>query len=247
MGLCYIRKLYLLEDGGLPSVFDFGRWRVIKGAISKGGFFFKVSLLNISGRKPPPFNNFCQHKKDSANERIAFKDAISSLSAIYGLRTHVTGKKHCHARKIQRPDDPTNPQAALCVCSIEKDKKDNLLCRTESFCDAVSNEFEKILKYNNDSSDSSSKRIRQYADGGVDFVKRFKRQNLETGSDNVTPIRGSSPEKPSDDLLFVEKEKENSTGRFKWALCYDKGKEKGLFKRYSSRLSVKEAFSRQNL
>ncbi|KAI7891643.1 uncharacterized protein EV154DRAFT_481073 [Mucor mucedo] len=99
--------------------------------------------------------------------------------------------------------------------------------------------LKKILKYVDGPSDSSSKRIRQYADDGVVFVRRFKRQNLKTG--------GSSPEKPSADLLFVEKERENSSGRFKWALCYDKGKDKGLFKRYSSHLSVKEAYSKKNL
>lgn len=67
--------------------------------------------------------------------------------------------------------------------SIEKDKTNELKRRNELFCEVMENRFEKILKYEKDNSEQSKKRIRQYAQDGIDFVKRFKRQQTQPPSE----------------------------------------------------------------
>ncbi|KAG1285867.1 hypothetical protein G6F62_007926 [Rhizopus arrhizus] len=147
-------------------------------------------------------------------------------------------------------NDPTIQdiyKTALNVFSFDKDTTNDLTRRTESFCDAMASQFPKILKYEKDYSEKSIKRLRQYAEDGIDFARQFKRRQLYTESPSVTPIRATTPEKPSGDLTFVTNERAQSAGKFNWALCYEKGRAAGMFNRYSSHISLKQAFSRNTL
>ncbi|KAI9354743.1 hypothetical protein BD770DRAFT_392130 [Pilaira anomala] len=116
-----------------------------------------------------------------------------------------------------------------------------------SFCDTMISQYEKILKYEDDRSENSRKRLRQYAKDGIEFAKQFRRRRLSLESPFVTPIRSRSPEKPNDDLIFVNNERFCSIGRFNWASFYKKGRDKGVFGRYSSHLTLKQAFTKGNL
>ncbi|OAD71192.1 hypothetical protein PHYBLDRAFT_66524 [Phycomyces blakesleeanus NRRL 1555(-)] len=139
-------------------------------------------------------------------------------------------------------DDPTIQdiyKTELNVFSFDKDTTNDLTRRTESFCDAMASQFVKILKY--------KKRLRQYAEDRIDFARQFKCWQLYTKSSSVTPIRATTPEKPSGDPTFVTNERAQSAGRFNWALCYEKGRAVGMFIRYSSHISLKQAFSRNTL
>ncbi|CAO3677247.1 unnamed protein product [Umbelopsis ramanniana] len=137
-------------------------------------------------------------------------------------------------------------KTALNVFSFHKDNKNDLTRRTESFCDAMASQFAKILKYEKDDSQKSRKRLRQYAEDGIEFARQFKHRQLEK-SPSVTPIREPTPDKPSGDLAFVDNERAQSSGRFNWALCYEKGRAAGMFTRYSSHITLKQALSRHTL
>lgn len=142
-------------------------------------------------------------------------------------------------------NDPTIQdiyKTALNLFSFNKDASNDLARRVESFCDAIASQFKKILKYEKDPSEKSRKRLRLYAEDGIDFAKRFKGQQP-----SVTPIRASTPEEPSGDLVFVIDQRAESAGRFNWVKCYEKGREAGRFIKFSSHISLKQAFSRNNL
>ncbi|GAN04955.1 hypothetical protein MAM1_0078d04422 [Mucor ambiguus] len=66
-------------------------------------------------------------------------------------------------------DDPTIQdiyKTALNFFSFDKDTTNDLTGRTESFCDAMASQFAK-----------SRKRLRQYAEDGIDFDRQFKRRH----------------------------------------------------------------------
>ena len=105
----------------------------------------------------------------------------------------------------------------------------------------ITAKFAKILKY------AIEKRLRQYAEDGIGFARQLKRRQLYTKSPSVTPIRATTPEKPSGDLTFVTNERAKSAGRFNWALCYEKARAAGMFIRYRSHITLKQAFSRNTL
>lgn len=94
-------------------------------------------------------------------------------------------------------------------------------------------------------SENSRKRLRQHAEDGIEFAKQFKQRQLQTKSHSATPIRASSPEKPSGDLAFVSNDRAQSAGRFNWALCYKRGTAEGISIRYSSHISLKQVFPKK--
>ncbi|KAI8991733.1 hypothetical protein BDF20DRAFT_920734 [Mycotypha africana] len=161
---------------------------------------------------------------------------------------HVLISQEKNIMMLEEYDDPTIQdiyKTALHVFSDGKDKTNDLKRNCESFCEAMTSQFTKIMKYEKDGSEQSRKRIRQYAQDGIDFIKQFNRRNLSDSS--ATPIRATTPEEPSDDLIFVEEERAQSAGRFNWVSCFEKGSAEGKFTRYSSHLTLKQAYSRQTL
>lgn len=131
---------------------------------------------------------------------------------------------------LEKHDDPTVQaiyRKALELLSVEKDEATSLTLKAQSFCGAVASQFTKILKCNEDQSETSKKRLRQYAEDGIRFAEQFKRQHLSSESGSVTPIASDNIDKPTADLLFVNNMRDQSSGRFKWAECYDQGKRVG--------------------
>lgn len=87
-------------------------------------------------------------------------------------------------------------KTALNVFSFGKDTTNNLTRRTELFCDIMVIQFAKYSSmYEKDCSEKSRKRLRQDAEGGIDFARHFQRRQLYPKFPNVTPIRATTPRK----------------------------------------------------
>ncbi|KAI7848341.1 hypothetical protein BDC45DRAFT_450385 [Circinella umbellata] len=116
--------------------------------------------------------------------------------------------------------------------------------KIESFCDAITSQFKKVIHNNNLNDKTSRKRIEKYAQDGISFTENFKRPCIgEEESTSVTPILITE----SKDLLFVKEFIKQNRGKMKWASCYDQGIEKGLFNRFGSYSTLKMAFHRHTL
>ncbi|KAG2218860.1 hypothetical protein INT45_011284 [Circinella minor] len=116
--------------------------------------------------------------------------------------------------------------------------------KIESFCDAITCQFKKVIHNNNLNDKTSRKRIEKYAQDGISFTENFKRRCIGEGeSTSVTPILITE----SKDLIFVKEFIKQNRGKMKWASCYDQGIEKGLFDRFASYSTLKMAFHRHTL
>lgn len=128
------------------------------------------------------------------------------------------------------------------LLSVEKDETISLTLQAQSFCDAVANQLTKILKCSQDQSETSKKRLRQYAEDRARFAQQFKRQRLSTKSESVTPIASENIDEPIADLLFVNNMRDQPSGRFKWTVCYDQGKRESRFIRYCNHITLQNTF-----
>lgn len=133
------------------------------------------------------------------------------------------------------------------VFSKKKDETTSLTLMTRSLCDAMTSQFTKIIKCNQDQSEFSNKRLRQYAEDGARFAEQFKRQHLSTETESVIPIASENDDEPTADLLFVDKMRVQSTGRFRWMACYSEGKPESRFTRYYNHITLENAFHKRTL
>ncbi|ORX62959.1 hypothetical protein DM01DRAFT_1009028 [Hesseltinella vesiculosa] len=134
---------------------------------------------------------------------------------------------------------------------IDKDTRDAMMCKMESFCDATIRQAIKITNCVHDNSPDAKRRLDAYCDDLIQFSRTFKRRYLSNDTSNpVTPMRmtpSPPPSTHSPDLEFVLESRNKSTGRFSWVRCYEAGKKQNLFSRYTSHLYLKEAFTKKNL
>ncbi|CEI96926.1 hypothetical protein RMCBS344292_11069 [Rhizopus microsporus] len=151
---------------------------------------------------------------------------------------------------LEKYDDPTIQaiyKKTLELLSVQKDETTSLTLQAQSFCDAVASQFTKILKCSQDQLETSKKRLRQYAEDGVQFAQQFKRQHISTESESVTPTASDNIDEPTADLLFVKNMRDQLSGRFKWTKCYDQGKREGRFTRYCNHITLQDAFYKHAL
>ncbi|OAD73725.1 hypothetical protein PHYBLDRAFT_145196 [Phycomyces blakesleeanus NRRL 1555(-)] len=148
---------------------------------------------------------------------------------------------------IHMDKEPLDKMIALChvaldICSIDTDKIAKLFADTQSFCDTVECQFQKILNEND------SKRQLKYAKDVAHFVRQFERKCLpSTDECAVTPIESICEQQESEDLIFVKEKRRINAGRFNWNNCYSEDMTEGLFQRYSSHTTLRKAFERETL
>ncbi|KAG0179400.1 hypothetical protein DFQ28_003345, partial [Apophysomyces sp. BC1034] len=222
------------------NVFDETKSLPVLIVISAEGFSskqFRDASFDISDNDPF-FTHSCQSWAKQAQfyttDSIAKQTDVSPMDPMIAL-CYFFMLQERSILALEKYDDPTIQaiyRKALEILSVEKDEKTSLTLQAQSFCDAVASQFTKILKCNQDQSETSKKRLRQYAEDGVRFAQQFKRQHLSTESESVTPIASENIDEPTADLLFVNNMKAQSSGRFKWTACYDQGKLEGRFTRY---------------
>lgn len=110
--------------------------------------------------------------------------------------------------------------------------------------DKTNKQFEKIVNCAHENSESSLKKIRAYAKNGLEFTEKRRKLFFEKEQDaTVTPIEIFE----SADLFFVKNFRNNVSGRMNWSVCYTSGLSEGLFSRYGSSLSLKDAFLNDRL
>ncbi|RCH80911.1 hypothetical protein CU098_004768 [Rhizopus stolonifer] len=110
--------------------------------------------------------------------------------------------------------------------------------------DKTNKQFEKIMNCAHENSESSIRKIRIYAKNGLEFTEKrrklfFEKEQYAT----VTPIETVE----SADLFFVKKFRNNLQGKMNWSACYTLGLNEGLFSRFGSPLSLKDAFLNDRL
>ncbi|GAA5803068.1 hypothetical protein HPULCUR_008543 [Helicostylum pulchrum] len=125
---------------------------------------------------------------------------------------------------------PIDPMIALCYFFMLQERGILALDKYDDptiqrFVEYQWSQFTKIIKCNQDQSEFSNKRLRQYAEDGARFAEQFKRQHLSTETESVIPIASENDDEPTADLLFVDKMRVQSTGRFRWMACYSEGTE----------------------
>ncbi|KAG1037895.1 hypothetical protein G6F43_012766 [Rhizopus delemar] len=111
---------------------------------------------------------------------IAKRIGSSPIDPMIAL-AHVLILQEKNIMMLDKYDVPTIQdiyKTALNVFSFGKDTTNDLTRRNESFCDAMASQFAKILKYEKDCSEEARKRLRQYAEDGIDFARQFKRRQL---------------------------------------------------------------------
>ncbi|KAI8984206.1 hypothetical protein BDF20DRAFT_986131 [Mycotypha africana] len=107
--------------------------------------------------------------------------------------------------------------------------------------DKTNKQFEKIVNCAHENSESS---LRAYAKNGLEFTEKRRKLFFEKEQDaTVTPIEIVE----SADLFFVKNFRNNIPGRMNWSACYTSGLSDGLFSRFGSPLSLKDAFLNDRL
>ncbi|KAI7892942.1 uncharacterized protein EV154DRAFT_503417 [Mucor mucedo] len=154
---------------------------------------------------------------------------------------HFLTQQEKHIVALDEYMDPTLRKiysTAYRIFTIESENKVLRDTEVESYCDAMTSQFKKIIHNNNCNDEVSRKRIEKYAEDGISFSENFKRRCIgEEGHITVTPVQTTE----SKDLQFVKDFMEQNQGKMKWPSCYDRGIDKGLFDRFSSHSTLKMA------
>ncbi|OAD73641.1 hypothetical protein PHYBLDRAFT_71813 [Phycomyces blakesleeanus NRRL 1555(-)] len=206
--------------------------------ISNAGFSskrYRNTTFNKEENEPfytHPCQSWAKSTKFYTPESIAIhmdKEPLDKMIAL--CHVFYAGKEYYASQKV-----------ALDIYSIDTDKIAKLFADTQSFCDTVECQFQKILNEND------RKRQLKYAKDVVHFVRQFKRKCLpSTDECAVTSIESICEQQESEDLIFVKEKRRINAGRFNWNNCYSESRTEGLFQRYSSHTTLRKAFERETL
>lgn len=88
--------------------------------------------------------------------------------------------------------------------------------------------------------DAARKRTIDCLDSGINFINDFKKKHKISPSSSAT----NEPKKVNPDWQFVDSHRGKKGKDMDWNKCFELGKEKGLFKKYTKMDSAKAAYLR---
>ncbi|RCH81041.1 hypothetical protein CU098_006834 [Rhizopus stolonifer] len=111
----------------------------------------------------------------------------------------------------------------------------------------TSSQFQKISKcideLKRSKTDTILEKIKRYAEDGFEYTKKkIKIIEEEDEDGTITPIENVIT---ADSHFVIKLRKE--PGKFSWEECYKKGSSQGLFNRFKSHLTLKDAFHKKTL